>query len=210
MFCVKPCSTLVLSESMNKENTINAFLILLGLSMNSVMPIVNRIDFLGRIHLLETRVDKKIPVKVVFVIPYLIYFPYLLFGWIYMFMFQAGLFPQFAIGMGLLGLFTGLINILFPTHAPRAYIYGGNIFSKLIRWHYGLNRPLTAFPSLHVGHSICLSFFFLIVLPQLSLLWIGLAALIAASTLFTKEHYVIDVVGGSILGLLVSVIVNLF
>jgi len=113
---------------------------------------------------------------------------------------------EFVFSMGVMGLITGLVNLIFPTRAPRAYIYGKNVFSRLIKWHYSLNRPLTAFPSLHVAHAICLTIFFVMEVPELTAFWIALPVLIALSTLFTKEHYVLDVVGGIVLGLAVPVV----
>jgi hypothetical protein len=186
----------------------NFLLSLLAISMNTVMPIINKIDIFYKIRHLETRVDRKIPVKVYFIVPYLAYFPYLVGGWAYLGLSRFDYFEQFVFSMGFLGLAAGFINLIFPTYAPRAYIYGSNIFSRLIRWHYGLNRPLTAFPSLHVAHSVCLSIFFVIALPQLSLFWIFLPVAIALSTLFTKEHYLPDVVGGVILGLGIPFIIG--
>lgn len=124
-------------------------------------------------------------------------------GWAYIALFEHDIAPAFIISMGITGLVAGLTTIIFPTHAPRAYVYGGGLYSRMLRWHYGLNRPLSAFPSLHVGHSVVLSLFYIVAVPELTLFWIFLAFMISISTLFTKEHYILDVIGG--VGLSVAV-----
>jgi len=181
---------------------------LLGISMNLTMPIFNRIDVYYKIHDVNSRFDKKIPLKVPFIIPYFAYFPYLVLGWAYIALFEYDIAVKFILSIGIIGLVAGFITLLFPTFAPRAYVYGGGPQSRLLRWHYGLNRPLSAFPSLHVGHSAIISLYLIVAVPSLTVLWVFIAAAIAISTLFTKEHYILDVIGGLALSVGVFYLMN--
>ena len=106
--------------------------------------------------------------------------------------------------MIVIGLATAVINVTYQSYAPRALVEGSDIFSILLRWHYGLNRPLTAFPSLHVSDSVCVSYYLGRVRVQQVWLWLTCAFLISISTLLVKEHYIADVIGGLVLGVVVS------
>lgn len=181
----------------------NVLITLLGISMNMVMPLINRIELYYESHVLETRLDKKIPVKVYFVIPYLAYFPYMVGSWAYFGLTNYEYFFEFVMSMGVLNVLTGVFNLIMPTKAPRAYIYGQNVLSRLIRWHYSLNNPRTAFPSLHVAHTITISYFLMMALPDYNFAWLAMPVLVALSTLFTKEHYILDVIGGALIGLFI-------
>jgi len=88
----------------------------------------------------------------------------------------------------------------YPTAAPHPPVVAGSGFSAwLLQRMYDADTPYNCFPSLHVAQS-CLS---AIVchrvnrrLGAIAGVW---AALIAVSTLFTKQHYVADVLGGVLL-----------
>ena len=85
----------------------------------------------------------------------------------------------------------------FPTVAPRPAEVAGEGFGLWgLRILYSADPPYNCFPSLHVAHS------FVSALTCYRLhRGVGMAAMIAAtlvgvSTLFTKQHYVVDVVAG--------------
>ncbi|HDS11405.1 MAG TPA: phosphatase PAP2 family protein [Candidatus Wirthbacteria bacterium] len=106
-----------------------------------------------------------------------------------------------ALSMLTVGLVTAFINITFQTTAPRAELLGMDVFSRLLRWHYSLNRPLTSFPSLHVSHSICLTYYLNKAFPKYKF-WFNLSAfLVSLSTLLVKQHYIPDVIAGTLLAI---------
>ena len=93
----------------------------------------------------------------------------------------------------------GVIFILFPTTNVRPDIDGSGIFDCLMGIIYHLDPPLDLFPSIHCLVSL--------------LSWLGIrkcssiprwyrnftlifAVMIFASTQFTKQHYLADVIGG--------------
>lgn len=95
----------------------------------------------------------------------------------------------------------GFIFIFFPTYSLREN-YALNSGDWLIAIIRILDSPLNCFPSAHVA-ILGLS---LAALqrerPKLLLPFLLWAALIVVSTLTTKQHYFIDVIGGGILGYL--------
>ncbi|HMA92193.1 MAG TPA: phosphatase PAP2 family protein [Polyangiaceae bacterium] len=93
-------------------------------------------------------------------------------------------------------LLSCLLFVLFPTYVPRPTIAGSSLSDALVGAIYAADRPSCAFPSLHVS-SVALS---ALVLRRESrrygrLLW-PCVGLVALSTLFIKQHVVLDVLGG--------------
>jgi len=86
---------------------------------------------------------------------------------------------------------------LYPTYAPRPDAVRGAGFGAWgLRLLYSLDPPFNCFPSLHVAHSFVSAFACHRVHRRLGGLLLAAAALVALSTLFTKQHYVLDVLAG--------------
>lgn len=94
---------------------------------------------------------------------------------------------------------TGYVCFLvYPTVLPRPgpNVIGQGFFAWCLRIVYSADGPRNNFPSLHVAHA-CVSALTCWRVHRGVGLAAGLwAALIALSTLFTKQHYVIDVISG--------------
>ena len=97
-------------------------------------------------------------------------------------------------------LFAYAVFLAYPTAAPRPKSVPGDGFAV---WGllalYGSDPPFNCFPSLHVAHSFISALTCYRVHRRLGLVAAGAASLVAVSTLFTKQHYVLDVLAGVIL-----------
>lgn len=93
--------------------------------------------------------------------------------------------------------------VVYPTVAPRPETFIGDGFAV---WGLGLlyssDPPHNCFPSLHVAHSFVSAFASMRVHRGVGAIATLIAALVALSTLFTKQHYVLDVVAGVFLACL--------
>jgi len=89
--------------------------------------------------------------------------------------------------------------LLYPTAAPRPAQVLGDAFSAWsLRLAYSLDPPHGCFPSLHVAYSFVSALTCYRVHRGVgagAALW---AALIGLSTLYTKQHYVADVIAGAL------------
>ena len=93
--------------------------------------------------------------------------------------------------------------VLLPTGlALRPYrVYGSDIFARLVRMLYAVDSSKNVCPSIHCQSSACMAMAFshsklAKERPALKILaWVW-AALICASTVFTKQHSIVDVVCG--------------
>lgn len=87
--------------------------------------------------------------------------------------------------------------LLYPTVAPRpADVPGDGIFAHSLRSVYDLDPPYNCFPSLHVAYSFLAALTSYRVHRGLGLAALLWAVLIGISTLYTKQHYVVDVIAG--------------
>jgi membrane-associated phospholipid phosphatase len=90
--------------------------------------------------------------------------------------------------------------LLYPTVAPRPDTVIGNGFAVWgLRFLYDADPPYNCFPSIHVAHSFVSALACYRVHRNLGVIALLSASLVALSTLFTKQHYVADLVAGILL-----------
>lgn len=94
-----------------------------------------------------------------------------------------------------------LVYLLFPTYVTRPVVVSNDIFSRAISILYQADLAYNAAPSGHAFYST-ISFLYLARWkPQFKLIWLASWLIILASTLFTRQHNILDLVSGVILGL---------
>ncbi len=92
--------------------------------------------------------------------------------------------------------------VIYPTAAPRPSLVIGDGFAVWsLRALYSADPPYNCLPSLHVAHSFVSALAVSRVHRRLGIIALMFALLIAISTLFTKQHYVLDVIAGVLLAL---------
>jgi membrane-associated phospholipid phosphatase len=90
---------------------------------------------------------------------------------------------------------------LYPTAAPPHPASGTAGFAEwTLRLAYDLDTPNNCFPSLHVAYAFVAALACGRVHRGVGAVAVIWAALIALSTLFTKQHYVVDVIAGGLMG----------
>lgn len=90
--------------------------------------------------------------------------------------------------------------VLFPTVAPRPRTVDGEGFAAWgLRLLYSSDPPYNCFPSLHVAHSFVSALTCSRVHRRVGIVAVICAAVVALSTLYTKQHYVADVLAGLVM-----------
>lgn len=151
-------------------------------------------------HNLTIALDRQIPLIPIFIIPYVYWYLYMIIGYAVISVRNRQWYMK-----GLIGLFIGmwisyLIYFIFPTEIVRPVISEGGILNNLINIIYNSDRPFNCFPSLHV-----LGTYFVMKMTKkennkgLFIYTQIVGVLIILSTLFIKQHYVLDVVVSIIL-----------
>ncbi|MFC1849603.1 phosphatase PAP2 family protein [candidate division CSSED10-310 bacterium] len=92
-----------------------------------------------------------------------------------------------------------IIFLLFPVMMIRVIPSGEGFVNWGINLNNYLDPPFNCFPSMHVGNAFCASFAIYNVHRFLGIISVVGAILIGLSTLFVKQHYVLDVMAGFLL-----------
>lgn len=162
-------------------------------------------DYPG-IHIINGPLDDYIPFLEIFIIPYLLWFAYILAICIYMLLKASNQeFISFALSL-IIGMSACmLICMIYPNGLTlRPESLSDSIFGKLIARLYATDTPTNVFPSIHVYNSVavhialsrCRALNGHSAIKRASLV---LCILICMSTVFLKQHSLYDVAGGILL-----------
>jgi len=156
----------------------------------------------GNVHSLELTVDDRIPLLPAFVFPYLSLYALLVVSLWRFLKAETKIFTIAALAIGLDLVLSYLVFLFYQTRVERPIVLGSDVSSDILRWLYSVDKPFNAFPSLHTSISTLLVLLWGKVgsrIQPIIALW---AALIIASTLLTKQHYIADLLGGVTVALL--------
>lgn len=109
-------------------------------------------------------------------------------------------FKQFIFALSLAGLISYLIFILFPTSIDRPEIKAKGFFNYLVKLIYKLDKPYNVFPSGHAFYTTIFMLFFTSWYPNFGFIFLLTAILILMSAILIKQHHLLDMFGGIILG----------
>lgn len=150
--------------------------------------------------------DGLIPRLPIFTVPYLLFLPWLWITFIYAWLKKKS-FYQLALSLTIVNLIAYIVYLSFQTVVPRDLVVGNDIFSDILRFIYSNDLPYAAFPSLHSGLSAVAATYFVLRKSKWALAFVSMAGLIVISTLFTKQHFILDAVTGVILGTGVTLLI---
>ena len=137
------------------------------------------------------------PVWAVWVVPYVLCYPLWLASVLWaMFKMDDRMFRSFILAFIITCAISISIFISIPTYVPQAEITGSDMFSALLRYIHENWGRYNAFPSGHIYITSLLAFFYIRWYPHQKLLWIVILVIVSLSTLFTAQHYVVDILGG--------------
>lgn len=153
-------------------------------------------------HFLKTSLDKKIPFLSIFVIPYILFFPYVFGIFVWAFVGGSPLFSRLALSLIFVSIVTTIIYLGYPSMIVRPFARGkrkiDSVTDRLVKKIEEFDRPNNVFPSNHVAYTLTVTLFAVAVLPAYSaVLWL-IFCLIAASTVLIKQHYIVDIPSGAL------------
>jgi membrane-associated phospholipid phosphatase len=145
--------------------------------------------------ILSTDIDDKIPFLPIFILPYIIWYAFIL-GYLIYFWYKDTRVYLKTLTMIVIGeLVCFVIYFFFQTTVPRPDLVGDGILIELVGMIYSHDQPFNAFPSIHVLTT------FAIILGNInisnkhiihSIFVPVMGSLIIISTLFVKQHYILD------------------
>lgn len=150
-------------------------------------------------------IEPKLPIDVfpvwpAWIVPYMLCYPLWLFSsiWIMLKM-EDRLFRALVAACLLMFAVANATFILFPTYVRQMTFEGNDIFKLLLRIVHEKWGRYSAFPSGHVYITTLLVLFFGRWYPRQRFLWGLILIVISLSTLFTGQHYILDVLGGYVI-----------
>lgn len=177
---------------------------LLPLSLMLIIPVLNIFYVIlnnpGReVNHLVTYIDKATPLLKIFVVPYLIWYPFIIATMLYLCIKDRSVYFKTLLSYVLGLIFCYMTYLVFQTYVPRPVLVGDDLFTKLLQMVYNSDQPYNAFPSIHV-----LSSFLMIKAMSVSKVrnWLNQTIIyfssmtIIFSTLFVKQHVILDVISG--------------
>ena len=149
---------------------------------------------------LESPLDRMIPFCPAFILAYLALIPALLVG-----LFAVLLTPYAqALYLALIiGVLTGsFVRYFVHSGIRQPRIRRKDIYDRLVHWLYRHDDRAHTFPSSHVLIAVTMSYFLALAFPGFAIIIWALGICIAVSTLFVKQHYLVDVLGGAVFAIL--------
>jgi membrane-associated phospholipid phosphatase len=165
--------------------------------------IINRLmSYLGEGTTFDIWLDEYIPLRPVWVVPYLSALVWwglaLLCAHLKM---EDALYLPFVVGWIITCLIGYSIFIFYPNYMVRPEVVGDGWAVWFVRFVYSNDRTYNAFPSMHLWLTVYLTLFWVRWKPRWRWAMWSYTFIVALSTLFTGQHWIMDVVGGSLLAL---------
>lgn len=161
------------------------------------------------LHIMNSYIDTQIPFIKEFVLAYYFWFIYMAIGFVYLGFTSKKDFYKLELFLALGMSISFIIFIVYPNaQFPRPTVKGNDIFSFLVNIIYTHDGTNNVFPSIHVCNAIGVHVALINsqnFKEKTLLKYLSLFAMlsICASTVFIKQHSIIDVLGGTILASLI-------
>lgn len=137
------------------------------------------------------------PIWPLWVVPYILCYPLWLFSILWaIFKMEDRMFRSFVMGFIITCAISVSIFIAFPTYVQEATFAGDDLFSVLLRFIHENWGRYNAFPSGHIYITALLAFFYSRWYPRQRTMWTIILVIVSLSTLFTAQHYIVDIPGG--------------
>jgi membrane-associated phospholipid phosphatase len=162
-----------------------------------------------KVYNLKILIDDYIPFIPAFAFIYISFIPFVLISLLY-FMFFCDFYINFSVSFIICQIISYIIYIFFQTFVSRPIILSNDIFSSMVLFIYSVDKPYNCFPSLHVSLSTVLLFYWLRKIHKYKFILFLYVVLVIISTLFIKQHYILDFISGIILGLSSFYIANYY
>lgn len=169
-------------------------------------------NFRGKAYVLQSSIDNMIPFNQYFILPYVFWYFYMGFFLFYLCGVDKTNYFKLLISIVLGELVCCFIFYIFPTYVQRPNVLGNDFCSDLVRYIYKNDNPYNGFPSIHVLDSIFVVIYVYKshkmnkITKRISL---GISILIILSTMFTKQHFFVDVVSATLLAFVLYLLVGI-
>jgi membrane-associated phospholipid phosphatase len=156
---------------------------------------------------LESPLDRALPVVPLFAIPYVSLIPYIGLSLLVFLFFRVRVYRSAALTMIIVWFISYAFYFFLQSYIARPHITGTDPFSGMIRSIYASDQPYNDFPSLHTSLSTIIAIHWWRFDRRIGVAAAVWTALIVASTVLVKQHYLADVGSGLVLAGVTSFLV---
>lgn len=184
------------------------FVFIIVIASMMLYPLTNRP--IGDVRELMLPWDAQIPLIKEFVVIYNFSYPFMFINLILFLIRYKHIFVKSALSIALGNVLGFITYLLYQTVVPRPEVLGNDLFSEMLRMTYNMDNPYNGFPSLHISSTtiILISILSSKSNKKYKVFSIVLCVLITLSTLFIKQHTILDVLGGVVYGSLSFITVS--
>ena len=148
---------------------------------------------------MKTALDAALPVIPIFVVPYDSLQPIIYATLVLFLLFRTRLFQSACIALIIAWLVSYGFYFFLQTEVIRPVLTGTDTFTRMIQAVYAGDNPFNDFPSLHTSLSTIVAIHWFRIDRRLGIVIAIWVALIVASTVLIKQHYVPDIASGLLL-----------
>ncbi|MCY6356520.1 phosphatase PAP2 family protein [Clostridium sp. ZS2-4] len=191
-----------------KKNIIPISLMLIIPILNIFYGILNN-DSRG-VYSLETKIDTLIPFTKSFIIPYVIWYPFIFLVLVYLCLKNTKIYYKTLFCLSIGFVVSYIIFYFFQTTIVRPAFVEDDILTKIVEIVYKNDKPYNCFPSLHV----LTTYFVMKGISEVEsnrkiTLPVNITGvLIIVSTMFVKQHVAMDVIFAIIIGEIIVKVVS--
>lgn len=168
---------------------------------NMFYTIINGSNANRPIHDIVVGFDRVTPFLDFFIVPYIIWYPFIFLGLTYMCMRHRSEYYRAVVGLVIAHLLCYIVYILYQTTVPRPIIGDDTFFLRLVNFIYSHDEPYNCFPSIHVITTYLMLKSYKSI--NMNKIWHAILRLVGlsiiASTLFVKQHGILDVISAIVL-----------
>ncbi|TXK83910.1 phosphatase PAP2 family protein [Paenibacillus sp. N3.4] len=152
----------------------------------------------GKAYNLVTDLDQQIPFVKIFILPYVSWYGFLFIAFLYFSYKNREVFVQTLLQINMGQLICYVIYAIFQTHVQRPELAGNDALLQMVQWVYRSDQPYNCFPSIHVltSYLVMRAYWSTGNIPRAYKYAVTFMAMaIIASTLFIKQHVLLDIAG---------------
>jgi len=152
---------------------------------------------------LSTTFDHQLPFIEAFIVPYVFWYIFIFGMLFYFFIYDRGIYYKTLLSLTMGMAVCYVIYYFFQTTVPRPVLEGTGLYTNMIRYIYSADQPVNCFPSIHVLSSYLMVIAMRNSRTKTPIKMFSVAVtgyLIILSTLFIKQHVVLDAFAGILLG----------
>lgn len=165
------------------------------------------------VHYLVLNIDNKIPFVKIFCVPYMLWYPLIIFCLV-LFCNKDKRVYYNALSSQVLGMIVCfIVYSLFQTSVPRPELAGNDVLTNIIRFIYNTDLPYNCFPSIHVMSSYIMvrAAYDTPAIKKKDAFFIALSSfLVIISTQLIKQHVILDLISGVMLGEFIYKLVGMY